>query len=164
MCSRQSAIRPQALFSRVQRLFIEVLRRLGPNNSKHQAISTSEHTVYKRHTRTGYNVKKNAHVFPSKKQIKISVKELSIILEAFLLGANELHLHLSSNQHFLILHTWNTESKAAESFVPQLHLHQQHQLLEQLETVLALLPWFLTLHRDEQWAETQEQTTWIVFT
>lgn len=82
----------------------------------------------------------------AKKQIKISVKELSIILEAFLLGANELHLHLSSNQHFLILHTWNTESKAAESFVPQLHLHQQHQLLEQLETLLALLPWFLTLH------------------
>lgn len=132
--------RNQALFSRVQRLFNEVLQGLGPNNSKHQAISTSEHTVYKWHTHTGYNLKKKIC------SIKISVKELSITLEAFLLGANELHLHLSSNQHFLILHTWNTESKAAESFVPQLHLHQQHQLLEQLETLLALLPWFLTLH------------------
>lgn len=73
---RQSVLQTecnQALFSRAQRLFNEVLQGLGPNNSKHQAISTSEHT------HTGYNLKKkNA-------QLKSVLKSFQLPLRHFYL-------------------------------------------------------------------------------
>lgn len=153
----QSGLRHFSVESRS--CFNEVLQVRGPNNSQHQAISTNEHTVFMNDTCMSDITWKQIVMFSRAKN------QLSIILEAFLLDANELHLHLYGNQHFLILHTWNTEGKSCWIICATAAFASAASVTWATWDSLGSVA--LISHFAWRWAvstETPEQTAWIVFT